>query len=893
MAQPTWVTEPGSLGTIPESRFYRVSLEAFDPDFPADPTKVKYVKLSGDLPKGIQVDPNGVIEGTPILTLQGIPNLVSENTISKFAIRSFTEKIVNGKVIPDRINDRTFTMTVVGQDIPEFVTPPGLLGSFFDGEAVDIQIEFTDEDPDDIVTISLISGELPSGLTIDNNGLISGHIAPISDTGSAVAGFEAEAWDGFPYQFNVGTISRTYEFVLRVTDGTDANLRTYSIFVGIITADSTAFTVDTELFTADIISRAPFLDPYTPDLGTFLHDNYFSYQFNGVDFNGDILNYSVVTSDTTLLTADSKITADLSSALPTGLMLDTETGFMHGTIAEFGLVEKTFSFTILVYKKDNPIVVTAFPFTMEVVGNINTGFEWVTDKNLGTINNGSISELSIRAESTIPFCCYLIKSGSNSKLPQGLQLTIAGNIIGRVSYQTFGIISFKTTTDSNDVTIDTSLMTSDVQGFDTITFDNDTTTVDKTFTFTVEAFSADMRVSTFRTFTITVVRKYDRPSHELRINALPPLNDRKFIDTLLFDETIINRDLLYRGDDPYFSIATKVSHVHAFGLNPETLLTYVEALRFNHYDRNLILGEIKTAIALNDDGEIQYEVVYSSIVDDLTAGNVSVGKSVNTEAGIVYPGSLHNMRLQVVDNIGQVSSALPRWMTSVQSDGNVLGFRHAWVIAYTLPGQSSQVAYTINQNWEVPAYDGTHRRRLHRVDYTIDRYTLGSQFIKNWNTVDQRWSPSASTTFDMLLHVALTIDSNMITVDKTIGTTTRLLTSDIDAGSVDSTTADTITVTADTTVSEFVPFTVDLTSTVDFDLAGTETIFDGGSCRFIGIRRKSADIINDTADNAELTTDGGLIDTSTTFEFTDKFDKYLLFPRLNVINKKKVVTDII
>ncbi len=41
MAQPTWVTEPGSLGTIPESRFYRVSLEAFDPDFPADPTKVK------------------------------------------------------------------------------------------------------------------------------------------------------------------------------------------------------------------------------------------------------------------------------------------------------------------------------------------------------------------------------------------------------------------------------------------------------------------------------------------------------------------------------------------------------------------------------------------------------------------------------------------------------------------------------------------------------------------------------------------------------------------------------------------------------------------------------------------------------------------------------------
>ena len=51
MAQPSWVTGSGSLGTIPEGKFYRANLEAYDPNFPADSTKVKYVKIAGSLPQ--------------------------------------------------------------------------------------------------------------------------------------------------------------------------------------------------------------------------------------------------------------------------------------------------------------------------------------------------------------------------------------------------------------------------------------------------------------------------------------------------------------------------------------------------------------------------------------------------------------------------------------------------------------------------------------------------------------------------------------------------------------------------------------------------------------------------------------------------------------------------
>jgi hypothetical protein len=54
------------------------------------------------------------------------------------------------------------------------------------------------------------------------------------------------------------------------------------------------------------------------------------------------------------------------------------------------------------------------------------------------------------------------------------------------------------------------------------------------------------------------------------------------------------------------------------------------------------------------------------------------------------------MRDQVIDVVGQVSRVLPRWMLTRQDQWhNVLGFTPAWVIAYTKPGQSGQIAYNI------------------------------------------------------------------------------------------------------------------------------------------------------------------------------------------------------
>ena len=107
------------------------------------------------------------------------------------------------------------------------------------------------------------------------------------------------------------------------------------------------------------------------------------------------------------------------------------------------------------------------------------------------------------------------------------------------------------------------------------------------------------------------------------------------------------------------------------------------------------------------------------------------------------------MRDQVIDVVGQVSRVLPRWMLTRQTNGTVLGFTPAWVIAYTNPGQSGQIAYNIQTQFA---------NQLNLIDFKVDRYELDNFLTKNWNREDQHWGiydvpltpyPPSLTTFDI------------------------------------------------------------------------------------------------------------------------------------------------
>lgn len=895
MAQPVWNTPAGSLGVVPESVFYQQTLLAYDPDG----GDVYYAVIAGSLPEGIQCTANGLIVGTPmaVASLQGVPTAVNQDVTSKFTVRAYTET-VDEQV--DRIRDRTFTLTVTGNDVPEFITPAGSLGTFYDGDGLNIQIEYTNNDPDETVTVTLVGGSLPGGVSVSSTGLISGYIQPAVNV-TETPGYDLTPVYTLPYDFVVSAISKNYQFTLQVTDGKSTNLRTFYFFVydrATLTADTTEITADSTTVTADeTTERRPFIVNADPsDLGTVRGDNYFAYQFIGNDYDTPALKYAINVNE--------------GAGLPPGLELDPNSGWYYGYVPDQGVTEVAYSFNVVTYQADfvgtpltctattfgtnritcdstaqinpgQPIVFTGtgfggvtasstqvyyvlavpnstqftitdnlntdtavtlttsagtmqanliiasdpYPFTITLSGAVDAEVVWITPADLGSIENGDTSTLVIEAENTGGrTLSYRLQSGAFNELPQGLELLPTGEISGRVSFNSFAVDLGSTTFDSNQTTWDSSFeFTVNAYAEDTeqivydvtsVTINNGgsgyssvttpvltfstpvgatavqaqvgnvivtggaittvevadagagysvpaTLTVTEGFGGTGAVFTPVMRetgvrdvVSVYKTFRLRLIRAYNKPYQNLSILAMPPADDRALISSLLDNQNIFVPDYIYRPDDPYFGKARRVSYQHAFGLSPESLDTYVSALYENHYWKNLVLGEIETAQAVDPaTGEVIYEVVYSRIIDDLVnAAGDSVAKIVNLPYPIidpgdgstvltqVYPNSLVDMRDQMIDQVGQISTKLPLWMTSKQTNGRILGFTPAWVICYTKPNRSRQIAYYIETEFG---------EQLNRVDFKVDRYVLDRTLSRNWDAETQDWTPEASlTTFD-------------------------------------------------------------------------------------------------------------------------------------------------
>lgn len=724
MAQPVWVTPAGSLGTIPEGVFYSIPLVAVADD------PVYYQVIAGRLPPGIQINETGILSGSPQAgaTVQGVPLNVTHDTISQFVVRAYTVHTTSGISIPNTLADRTFSITVAGGSVVTWTTPAGLIATYNDGTQVyALPVSYTSLDPNSINVVTLVDGALPPGLTISTTGVISGYITP---------------------DFTTHVTQHTYAFTLKVSNLTSNDVRTFSILIfarATMTADNEYpppppnylyLSADQTFPTADETPvQVPIITTPPGSIGSTRSDNFYAFQFTGADPYYNAFEFIAITG------------------LPPGLTLDPATGWLYGYIPYGGVVSANYTFELVVREVANPSNSSApYTFSLTVTGPANTDVVWLTPadpvaraqvpSSLGLIDNGATSTFYVAAENVSGISLqYQLLSGSASRLPQGLQLLPSGHIAGRVSFDTFAL-------DGGTTTFDV--------GLNTV---RQPTTFDMVAVFTVNAYSSNGLVNANKTFSIRVVRAYQQPYDNLYIQAMPPQNDRDLLSSLLQNPTIFNPNLIYRNDDPNFGVANRVIYNHAYGLTAATLDDYVASMNLNHYWKNLVLGQIKTAQARDDAGNVIYEVVYSEVVDNLVNNTgVSVDKQVvlpfpidaNTvdEIDSVYPNSLQNMRDQVIDVVGQVSNVLPRWMLSRQADGSVLGFTRAWVIAYTKPGQSGQIAYNIATQFAT---------QLNLIDFEADRYELDNFLTKNWNRESQHWgyagdpvtpSPPSLTTFD-------------------------------------------------------------------------------------------------------------------------------------------------
>jgi hypothetical protein len=705
---PNWVTPAGTLGTIPEGVFYRVPLVA------TSDSVVRYRVIAGRLPPGVQISETGVLSGNPsaVSTVQGVPLDVVGDTTSQFAVRAYTEQVINGVTVIDKLADRTFSLTIAGISTVTWTTPAGTIGTYFDGSQItDLTVNYTDPDIYATNIVTLIAGSLPPGLVVSTAGVISGYITPNA---------------------NATLTSTTYSFTLRVNNGVSSDTRTFNILVyarSTMTADNTHVTADNTFITADIMPiQPPIITTPVGSIGSTRSDNFYAFEFTGLDFSNSPFEFIATT------------------ALPPGLTLDPNSGWLYGYVPFEGILSNEYSFNLIVREVNNPANFSEpYTFSLTINGPVNSDVVWITPtdeverarvpSSLGFIDNGATSTFYVEAVNVSGISLqYQLLSGSNSRLPQGLELLSSGHIAGRVSFNTFTLDSGTTTFDVNLNTVD------------------QPTTFDMVAIFTVNAFSINGLVNVNKTFSITVVRRYQEPYDNLYIQAMPPQDDRDLLASLLQNPTIFTPSLIYRDDDPNFGVARNVIYNHAYGLTAATYDDYVASLNLNHYWKNLVLGEIKTAQALDDAGNVIYEVVYSEVIDDLVNNDgESVDKQVvlafpidaNTPDQIesVYPNSLQNMRDQVIDVVGQISNVLPRWMLSRQANGRVLGFTPAWVIAYTKPGQSGQIAYNIQTQF------GT---QLNLVDFKADRYELDNFLTKNWDRDLQHWvpQPPSLTTFD-------------------------------------------------------------------------------------------------------------------------------------------------
>lgn len=679
MAQPEWVTGAGSLGTYPANSKLSIQLDA-RPQYPS--TRVKFTLQSGSLPTNvlneIVLSPDGLISG--------IPDAVQIETEYRFTVRVTDET--------GDFKDRTFSIIIAGIATPHFTTPKGLLLNVLDSRWVEFQLEYTNPMNEEVV-VALSTGFLPPGLEVSSTGLINGYPRPPENNGVPA--------------------NKTYTFQLSIISSLGINFNTYSI------------TVRNHNLTHPRNSRIPVILNHRPlSLPISVADPYYDYYVldgkNTILVNsGSYLSYKVIGKDFD----DSDFVYEYNN-LPLGLVGDTKTGWITGIpTLQFQGISK-FEFNVRVAKSAKPAIVSQFvEYKLIVKKDVEQDIQWVTDSDLGTIYNGSISDLEIQATSALNLK-YRIVDGI---LPANLELLDNGLIVGRAAFQpTETILPLGTKTK---------------------------------FSITIEAFNPEYALLTStRTFTLIVEQYFEKPIENVYIKAVPSIPQRKAIYALLNDESIFPSSLLYRPRDPYFGKSSFVSFVHIYGQVASSLETYLTGMDQNHYDIQLVLGAVKTAKARDNNGNTIYEVVYCEIIDDNSSidkvakdlywpreisrnlGPYDTGASdIYTSDGfngkyhtslspgsirMLHPASLNNMRARMAEVLGvtQDNNVLPKWMTCQQEDGSIIGYKPAWVICYATPGNGDTIKQNIIDNFGV---------NLNDIDFTVDRYVIDKSATFNWN----------------------------------------------------------------------------------------------------------------------------------------------------------------
>jgi len=321
-------------------------------------------------------------------------------------------------------------------------------------------------------------------------------------------------------------------------------------------------------------------------------------------------------------------------------------------------------------------------------------------------------------------------------LPQGLELLPSGDISGRVAFEAFDLDVYTTT------------------------FDGGSTTIDKQYEFTVLAETTDGTASTIQTFILKLNVINHDPYVDVYLKAMPSESQRNIFNSVVSNTEIFDPNLIYRPLDPWFGVNTEMDMLFLPGLDSANLTVFEESVVKNHWTKTYDFGSFKTAVVLDANYNVKYEVVYVEVIDpelnssgngpalEIDLQGMITNPYINAEGQdiyTVYPNTTQNMIKRLVNGVGYYDqSSLPPWMTSNQPGSTSstfsppLGFTRAVVLAYTNPGASALIAYRLNRA-------GINFKN---IDFTVDRYEVDNYYSEYF--VANTWIGGNESTFDAL-----------------------------------------------------------------------------------------------------------------------------------------------
>ena len=437
------------------------------------------------------------------------------------------------------------------------------------------------------------------------------------------------------------------------------------------------------------------------------------------------------------------------SAIPPGMQFDQGTGEVFGVVPYQPAITKSYTFTVTATRLSDrgEIANSKRTFNVQILGEIDSVMSWISPSNLGSIGANFVSSLSVNAISTVTDSAilYVLESGS---LPPGLTLALDGEIVGKVT-------QFGTINNPGILTLD---------GSD-LTFDDNTTTIDKSYTFTIQARDILSYSAISRTFTLGIDTPNDRLYSNLTVRPFLKQSQRDLFRSFITDSNIFPASSIYRPSDTSFGIQSDLKMLVFAGIETKSAAEVVSALGRNHKTKKFKLGEVKKAKAkLEGTTTVVYEVIYVDVIDPLEIGKVAlpaviatsnsnrlitvdqnnefyVGPfnednqhwsqpdpfSVSIDSNAVYAGDpATNFRYPAsialwrdrIKSIGlKERQYLPLWMRTIQ-DGEVqeLDYVKAIPLCFCKPGTADDILLNIKNR----AFD------FKQLDYVIDRYIIDS-----------------------------------------------------------------------------------------------------------------------------------------------------------------------